>query len=139
MIHLAVVKTLSELLEYSHKFDITPIAFFQTDEYRNVTVQTTQLDRYKKVIEPYIKEYAVSYDQREAFKYRPDLLSARIYGTPVLAWFIMTLNGTEAPSRFIVRKNIKLVDPSTLENIFIELKSKDIERVAQNHKDNGIL
>lgn len=136
---MAEIKTLSDLLSYSSKFDITPLAFFETDSYGNVTVQTTQIDRYRKSIEKHVKSYQVDPSLKSQFQNRPDLLSAKIYKTPTLAWFIMALNGAESPSRFFVKNKIKLIEPSILENIFIDLKSKDIRRLEKNHKDNKIL
>lgn len=136
---MAEIKTLSDLLTYSSKFDIKALAFFETDSYGNVTVQTTQIDRYRKAIEKHVKSYTVDPAIKDQFQNRPDLLSARVYKTPALAWFIMALNGSESPSRFFVRNKIKLIEPVTLENIFIDLKSKDIARLERNHKDNKIL
>lgn len=135
---MAEIKTLTDVINYTDKFDIKKIAFFETDEFKNVTVQTTQIDRYSKLVKQYIEEFKSDSEHKEKYKYRPDLLSASIYGTPSLAWLILSLNGFESSSRFIVKNKINLIPPKALENLFIELRSKDIKRIDKNHRENGV-
>ena len=136
---MAVVKTLSDLINRTNRFDIKNLAFFTTDKFGITTIQTTQFDRYLSYVMTYADLYDVEDPQKEVYRFRPDLLSKAIYGEPNLDWLIMKLNDCESASRFVIRQGIRLIDPSALDTVLQELKAKDKDRIEANWLANGII
>lgn len=124
-------KTLQDIIDYTDVYDIRNVAFYNTVDHL-IVKSTTAFQRFYPYIKEYIAEYRVTKEQREFYRYRPDLLSTDVYGTPMLGWFIMWMNGQECPSKFRIKQTIMLVPPDQIENLFITIKTKNQNALDSN-------
>lgn len=130
---MPTLKTLDDVLEQEDRYDIDKIAFFrQTDDNSLIILDLTLYEIYRRFIAPAATLYQVTDREREFYRYRPHLLSQDFYGTPELCWLVLRMNDTESPSRFRPKRTLKLVDPSTLSDLYDRLVTKSSERLYAN-------
>lgn len=138
MASLNNTKTLSELIDYTDVYDINNVAFLNTVSYM-IVKSTTAFQKFYPYVKEYLSVYKVTKDQRQKYRCRPDLLSSDVYGTPLLGWFIMWMNGQECPSKFRIKQTIVLINPSQIQNLFITIKTKNQKALDANwleHQDS---
>lgn len=128
------IKTLQEVIDYTDVYDINNVTYFTKVDHL-VVKSTTAFQRFYPYIKQYLQTYAVTKEQREHYRYRPDLLSSDIYGTPTLGWFIMWMNGQECPSKFRLKQSIVLVPPTDIQTLFITIKTKNQDKLENNWTD----
>lgn len=131
MAQLNSYKTLQSLIDYTDIYDINSATFYTTVDHM-VVKSTTSFQKFYPYVKEYIQIYKVTKEQREKYRYRPDLLSTDIYGTPLLGWFIMWMNGQECPSKFRIKQTIALVPPDQVQELFITIKSKNNKKLEEN-------
>lgn len=137
MASLDSTKTLSALINYTDIYDINNVAFLHTTGYL-VVKSTTAFQKFYPYVKDYLSSYRVTDDQREKYRYRPDLLSSDVYGTPMLGWLIMWMNGQECPSKFRIKQTIVLINPSQIQDVFITIKAKNQKALDANWLEHQV-
>ena len=125
------VKTLDDLIEYTDSYDYRSLVYYRQVE--NLIVPATNAySIYWELIIPIAQYYTTTLEQQRQYTYKPFNLSVDLYGTPSLGWLIMKLNNCEAPSKFKVRKRIRLITGENLEEINVKILSKCNSRLQAN-------
>lgn len=129
-----VYKTLSSIINNTSVYNVNKITFYTITEDNSLVIPDTNLfSIYRRYINNYVATYTVTEDQRKYYKYKPDILSRDIYGTPCLDWLILMLNDRECPSKFSIKSTIKLIPYSLLEGLYDTIITKSNERLTDNH------
>lgn len=138
--NMTEITTLDGLISRNDRYDINKIAYFETVMIDNddgiVTIDTDLFTVYMRFIRDYVNVYKVTEEQRQIYRYKPFLLSSDIYGTPDLAWLILKLNDIESPSKFHLRKTVKLISISNLELLYDSIITKSTAKLSRNWKEN---
>ena len=125
------VKTLDDLIEYTDSYDYRGLVYYRQIE--NLVVPATNAySIYWELITPLMNYYLTTDEQRRKYTYKPYNLSVDLYGTPSLGWLIMKMNNCEAPSKFKVRKKIRLIPGDDLQEINVKILSKCNSRLQEN-------
>jgi len=134
---MAELLTLDDVIEYYTSYSMVNFSLYEKLE--DITcLKENIVTRYKRLITPLLEEYTLSEEARQLYNYKPELLSAKLYGTPDLSWFILMINSFESPSRFRLRQKIKLLDPDNLKDLFEILSTKNTDEISENHLEYSI-
>ena len=127
-------KTLSDIINREDRYDLRNIAYYTTTIDGGLIIpDTTLFDTYIRYVWQYTQLFEVNKAQREYYRYRPQLLSLDIYGTPSLAWLILKLNDGECASHFTLKSRLRLIDRETLASIYDTLVARASSTIEQNH------
>ena len=130
---MAVYKTLTDILNADTRYDVNKITFLTTTEDGTLIIPDTNLLKiYMQYVRQYVSEVAVTNKQKEFYQYRPHILSLDLYGTPDLAWLIMALNDKECPSKFYLKKKLRVIPPCEIEGVYAAVITKSNERLTEN-------
>ena len=125
------VKTLDDLIEYTDSYDYRGLVYYRQVE--NLVVPATNAYTiYWSLITPLMSYYLTTDEQRRKYTFKPYNLSVDLYGTPSLGWLIMKKNNCEAPSKFKVRKRIRLIPGDDLQEINVKILSKCSSLLQEN-------
>lgn len=128
-----VIKTLNDIIYKNDRYDVNKITYFtETDDGSLIIRDTDLFDTYMRYIWTYVQTVTVSSYQRQYYRCRPHLLSYDIYGTPELAWLIIRLNDQECPSKFHLKATMKLIDPTTLVNLYDTITTRSNDKLNAN-------
>lgn len=137
---MGTIATLDDIINLNERYDITKISYFdrvESEDGNSLIIPSTNLiSIYRKYIEQYVNIFELTDRQRRIYKCRPFLLSKTIYDTPNLAWLIMFLNNQECPSKFRLKKYIRLITPANLETIYDSIVTKSQSKIEKNWADN---
>ena len=127
------LKTLDEIINKNDRYDPNKITFYRLSIDDRLVIQDTTLFRtYRRFINNYVHQYRIPKNQREFYRYRPDLLSQDIYGTPELAWMILILNDQESPSKFRLKSTIRLIPPDELSAVYDMIITRSVTKINEN-------
>lgn len=128
-----VIKTLDDIINRTDRYDVNKITMFNmTDDGTLVVPDKTLFEIYFKFIQPHIVEIEVTPAERRYYKYRPFLLSLDIYDTPSLGWMLMYLNDRECPSRFYLKRTMKLIPPENIGTLYDTIATRSAARLKEN-------
>ena len=129
-----VYSTLTDIINADERYDINKILFFtKTDDGTLVIPDTSLFDLYYRYAQPYVVELKTTDSQVKFYRGRPHLLSLDIYGTPYLAWMLLKLNDRECPSKFYLKKTVRLIPPSSIAEVYDQIATRSSARLAKNH------
>lgn len=129
----AVIKTLDDIIYKNDRYDINKLTFYTAIEDYGLIIRDTDLfEMYMRVVMQYVQTYSVSDYQMEHYRFRPHLLSLDIYGTPELVWLILSLNDQECPSKFTLKKTIRLVPAEIIGNLYDTIMTRSTDRLNEN-------
>ena len=128
-----VIKTLDDIINKNDRYDFNKITFYTITDDKQLVIHDDDLFRtYMRFINPYIQEYSISWNQRQQYYGKPDLLSQDVYGTPELSWMILMLNDKECPSKFRLKSRVYLIAPDRLARIYDAILTRSTEKLQQN-------
>ena len=129
-----VMKTLDDIVNRQDPFDVNNISYYQMSADGTLVIMAQTLyDVYYKYIMPQVGEYKVTPAQQKYYRCKPYLLSADIYGTPDLGWFIMKLNNRDCPSKFYLKPTIRIIPRDRVVTLFNTLTTKAGDKLTKNH------
>ena len=120
------------------------ISMKSTDEitYRNLSILDSShgleildhnlLRDYIPLLDDVIVTVTLSTEEMVRYRYAPDLLAYDVYGTPDLGLMIMILNDKECPSKFILRKRIRLIPPNRIGELYETITTRSSEKLEDN-------
>lgn len=88
-------------------------------------------DEYKKDLEPIIKTYTMTNDEKIKWAYNPKLLSYELYGTTEFWFLILIINELNSSTEFNINP-IKIFDTS-LPNILGRILNLELESISENN------
>lgn len=127
------VQTLSDLVRYGYtsSYSIQSLSLFYKD---NDIIYLDKLiyQKYDRLIMSMTQNIELTDDELNKYKYSPELLSFDLYGTPNLSHLILYVN--RCPAYSFKRKNIKLIQPSYIEQVFQKIIEHEQNNLNKNHK-----
>lgn len=128
-----VIKTLDDIINQNNRYDVNKITFFTSTDDKTLIVPDKNLfEMYFKYAVPYVGVFKVTDAEREYYKYKPELLSLDVYGTPTLTWMILFLNDRECASRFYLKYTVKLIPPQVLPEVYDTISTRSSKRLKDN-------
>ena len=125
--------TLDDVIEKEDRYDINKILFFSMTEDRTLVVKDTNLFTiYMRYLQQYIAAFKISKALRQYYRFRPDLLSTDLYGTPNLAWLLLTLNYQECASKFRLKSTVRIIPAQYLAQVYDTIVTKSTDKLAAN-------
>lgn len=129
----AVMKTLDDIINRDDRFDVNKITFFtQTDDKTLIIPDKNLFEIYMRYIRGYVGIFRVSEAEQRYYRFRPQLLSLDVYGTPALDWLILMLNDRECPSKFYLKNTVKLIPVEALDNVYDTIVTKSSDKLKAN-------
>ena len=130
---MAIV-TLQDLIDQRNsRYNINNITLYKLSDDKTLLIKDTDLFQiYRRYINPYIRTYSVTKEQRRRYLTRPKLLSTDVYGTPELDWLILMLNDQESPSKFRPKATIRLIPEDSLQNIYDTVVTRSNDKLQEN-------
>lgn len=129
----AVMKTLDDIINRDDRFDVNKITFFtQTDDRTLIIPDKNLFEIYMRYIRGYVGIFRVSEAEQRYYRFRPQLLSLDVYGTPALDWLILMLNDRECPSKFYLKNTVKLIPVEALDNVYDTIVTKSSDKLKAN-------
>ena len=129
----AVMKTLDDIINRDDRFDVKKITFFtQTDDKTLIIPDKNLFEIYMRYIRGYVGIFRVSEAEQRYYRFRPQLLSLDVYGTPALDWLILMLNDRECPSKFYLKNTVKLIPVEALDNVYDTIVTKSSDKLKAN-------
>lgn len=129
----AVMKTLDDIINRDDRFDVNKITFFtQTDDKTLIILDKNLFEIYMRYIRGYVGTFRVSEAEQRYYRFRPQLLSLDVYGTPALDWLILMLNDRECPSKFYLKNTVKLIPVEALDNVYDTIVTKSSDKLKAN-------
>ena len=127
-----VIKTLDDIVNREDRYDLNKVIMYtMTDDGELIIPDKNIYDTYMRFIRPYVQVYEVAMKERDYYRFRPQLLSLDVYGTPSLDWLLLILNDRECASKFYLKQTVNMV-PSTvigrLHETIVARPKKDLER-----------
>lgn len=130
---MAEIKTLDDIINRDDRYDINKITFFTQTEDKTLIIPDTNLFQiYMRYIKQYVDTYKVSEAEQRYYRFRPQLLSLDVYGTPSLDWLILMLNDRECPSKFYLKNTILLIPIEYLTNVYDTIVTKSSDKLKAN-------
>lgn len=127
------IKTLDDIINTTSKYDMNNITYYTaTGDSSLIIPDTDVFSIYSRFINTYVGSYSVTPKQRERYRYRPDILSRDVYGTPRLDWLIMRLNDRECPSEFKLKTTVKLIPTTALDSLYDSIVTKSTQALTEN-------
>ncbi|MCM1230238.1 MAG: baseplate wedge protein 53 [Ruminococcus flavefaciens] len=127
-----VIKTLDDIINREDRYDVNKVTLFTiTDDQELVIPDKNIFDTYMRFIRPYVQVYDVTMREREYYRFRPQLLSLDVYGTPSLDWLLIMLNDRECPSKFYLKQTVNMVPSSIigkLHETIVSRPKRDLEK-----------
>lgn len=127
------IQTLSDFIRYGYtsSYSIQKLSFFYKDN------GITYLDKlvYQKYDSLLMKMSSIvelTDEELSKYQFYPELLSYDLYGTPNLSHLILYLN--RCASYEFKRKNIKLIQPSYIDNVFQKIIEHEQKNIDKNYK-----
>lgn len=128
-----VIKTLDDIINREDRYDLKKITFYAQTEDKELIVQDkTLFDIYLPLMQTYVQTHTVLDKERRYYRFRPELLSLDIYGTPSLYWLIMILNDRECPSKFYLKKTIRLIPSSVIAEAYTIITTRSKKNLQSN-------
>lgn len=128
-----VMKTLDDIINRDDRFDVNKITFFtQTDDKTLIIPDKNLFEIYMRYIRGYVGTFRVSKAEQRYYRFRPQLLSLDVYGTPALDWLILMLNDRECPSKFYLKNTVKLIPVEALDNVYDTIVTKSSDKLKAN-------
>lgn len=129
----AVMKTLDDIINRDDRFDVNKITFFtQTDDKTLIIPDKNLFEIYMRYIRGYVGTFGVSEAEQRYYRFRPQLLSLDVYGTPALDWLVLMLNDRECPSKFYLKNTVKLIPVEALNNVYDTIVTKSSDKLKAN-------
>ena len=95
------------------------------------------IDEYMEYLEPLALSIELTDQEYLKYRYAPDLISYDLYGTVLLDYIILAINGTVDPKEFDKRV-IKVIRAEDLQLFFDEMLQNDNGYLRQNRLDQGL-
>lgn len=125
--------TLDDVINKQDRYDINKILYFTTTEDRTLVVRDSNLfTTYLRYLQQYIVRFRVSKAHRQYYRFRPDLLSTDLYGTPNLAWLLIMLNDQECASKFRLKSTVKIIPTEYLSQVYDTIVTKSTDKLNAN-------
>ena len=127
------IKTLSDIINKNDRYDINKITLYTETEDGSLIIRDTDLfETYMRFIVHYVQTYTVSDYQRAYYRFRPHLLSYDVYGTPELAWLVISLNDQECPSKFRLKQTIRLIPAEYIPTVYDTILTRSSDKLEAN-------
>lgn len=128
-----VIKTLEDIINREDRYDINKITFFTiTDDHELVIPDKNIFETYMRFIRPYVQVYEVGDREREYYRFRPQLLSLDVYGTPSLDWLLIILNDRECASKFYLKQTVNMVPTSIIGRLHEQIAARPKKELEKN-------
>lgn len=128
-----VIKTLDDIVSRADRYDINKVLFFtKTEDGELIIPDKNIFDTYIRFVRPYVQVYDVSIKERDYYRFRPQLLSLDVYGTPSLDWLIMMLNDRECSSKFYLKQTVNLVPASIIGKLHETVIARPMKALQKN-------
>lgn len=127
------IKTLDDVILREDRYDINKVTLFKQTEDGELVIPDKNIFRtYLRFIRPYVTELKVSDHARQFYRFRPQLLSLDIYGTPSLDWMLMMLNDRECASKFYLKDTVKIIPSNIIGKVFQEVIARPAGQLQKN-------
>ena len=128
-----VIKTLDDIIYREDRYDINKITFFTvTDDGELIIPDKNVFETYMRFIRPYVQPYEAEPRVREYYRFRPELLSLDVYGTPALSWLLLILNDRECASKFYLKQTVNMVPSSVIGKIHEQIVARPKQELEKN-------
>jgi len=130
---MEIIKTLDDIIKHDDRYDINKITFFtQTEDGTLIIPDKNLFEIYMRYIRMYVGTYKVSPAEQRYYRYRPQLLSLDVYGTPALDWLILMLNDRECASKFYLKNTVRLIPVDSINNVYDTIVTKSSDKLKAN-------
>lgn len=125
--------TLDDVLTKEDRYDVNKVLFFAMTDDKTLVVKDTNLFTiYMRYLQQYVVTYKISKALRQYYRFRPDLFSTDLYGTPNLSWLILSLNGQECASKFRLKSTVRIIPAKFLANAYDTIVTKSSDKLSAN-------
>lgn len=131
---LSHIKTLDSLIEFGRTgdFSIHRLGVLEKDEELDVVYLSDLIyTRYENLLRPRLVKIQYSPSEYIKYRYKPELLSMDIYGTPLLYHMILYFNNVGV-HRFN-KQYVYLLSKQDIEGIFQDILVKEEKNLKKNH------
>ena len=116
---------------YTESYTIPNSTYFQRYE-DLVILKNLAYDKYDKYLSGISYLLELSDDDLNKYRFKPDLLSTELYGTPTLQHLILYINATseyDFQSRYV-----KLIPPDYIDQVYTYIMSHESSHIKANNK-----
>lgn len=128
-----VIKTLNDIINREDRYDLNQVLLYTVTEDGLLVIPDKNIfETYMRFVRPYVQVYDVENNARTYYRFRPQLLSLDVYGTPSLDWLLMILNDRECASKFYLKQTVNMVPASVIGKLHETVISRPKRELEKN-------
>lgn len=128
-----VIKTLNDIINREDRYDLNQVLLYTVTEDGSLVIPDKNIfETYMRFVRPYVQVYDVENNARTYYRFRPQLLSLDVYGTPSLDWLLMILNDRECASKFYLKQTVNMVPASVISKLHETVISRPKRELEKN-------